>query len=37
MPKAEVKITAQLHCRLILGLSNEGAMRGVDVMYLSVM
>lgn len=37
MLKGEVKITAQLHCRFILRLSNESTIRGVYMMYLSVM
>lgn len=37
MLKGEVKITAELHCRFIFGLSNESAMRGVYMMYVSVM
>lgn len=37
MLKGEVKITAQLRCRLILVLSNKSAMRAVDMMYVSVM
>lgn len=37
MLKGEVKITAQLHCGFILELSNESAMRGVYMMYVSVM